>query len=439
MMDHPLRAALAAELHARPFLRLAEAVSLTHYAIYADGQPDIHETLLHALCRDTGIDAPHEGATHYAVQSPCGWHLKWERHTEFSTFTFVAPRRDTGYFDDLAIDGIPAAWFARLAGIRFVAVRMELLSGDAARRVCGDLRRWIDGPALVGSRVLGGGKVFCDWHVRDDGFMRFLVVDEDFREEQGGRLLQRLYEIETYRMMALLALPVARRMSRELDEIHAALHALMQRMDASGADGDDAALLVKLTHLAVRVESLSGSGARFSASRAYEKLVLARIHELREERIEGMLTIAEFMERRFAPAMETCRSVWARHEQIAARIARAVDLLRTRVNLAQEKDVTRLLAGMERTARNQLHLQHAVEGLSVAAISYYVLSLATAAFKALHVMNLPVDPELAEGLLIAPVVFAVIHITRRTRARLARAEAVHDSAPVHAAALKQAG
>ena len=309
MMDHPLRAALAAELHARPFLRLAEAVSLTHYAIYADGQPDIHETLLHALCRDTGIDAPHEGATHYAVQSPCGWHLKWERHTEFSTFTFVAPRRDTGYFDDLAIDGIPAAWFARLAGIRFVAVRMELLSGDAARRVCGDLRRWIDGPVLVGSHVLGGGKVFCDWHVRDDGFMRFLVVDEDFREEQGGRLLQRLYEIETYRMMALLALPVARRMSRELDEIHAALHVLMQRMDASGADGDDAALLVKLTHLAVRVESLSGSGARFSASRAYEKLVLARIHELREERIEGMPTIAEFMERRFAPAMETCRSV----------------------------------------------------------------------------------------------------------------------------------
>ncbi|MBY4666172.1 DUF3422 family protein, partial [Burkholderia contaminans] len=147
MMDHPLRAALAAELHARPFLRLAEAVSLTHYAIYADGQPDIHETLLHTLCRETGIAAPHEGATHYAVQSPSGWHLKWERHTEFSTFTFVAPRRDTGYFDDLAIEGIPAAWFARLAGIRFVAVRMELLSGDAARLVCADLRRWIDGPA----------------------------------------------------------------------------------------------------------------------------------------------------------------------------------------------------------------------------------------------------------------------------------------------------
>jgi uncharacterized membrane-anchored protein len=253
--------------------------------------------------------------------------------------------------------------------------------------------------------------------------MRFLVIDDGFREEQGGRLLQRLYEIETYRMMALLSLPIARRMSRDLDEIHASLQSLMQSMDAGGADCDDSQLLVKLTHLAVRVESLSGSGGRFSASRAYEKLVLARIQELREERIEGMPTIQEFMERRFAPAMETCRSVWARHEQIAARIARAVDLLRTRVNLAQEQDVTRLLAGMERTARNQLHLQHAVEGLSVAAISYYVLSLAAAAFKALHGLRIPLDPELAEGLAIGPVVLAVIVITRRTRGRLRKREA----------------
>ncbi|WP_036001334.1 DUF3422 family protein [Paraburkholderia caribensis] len=420
MMDHPLRAELAAELHARPFLKLAESVSLVHYAIYAEHNPSIHETALRALCSGTGIPLPANGATHYSVQSPFGWHLKWERHTEFSTFTFVIPRSDTDYFSDTGLDGIPASWFEEIAGNRFVACRMELLSGDHARTVREAPTQWIDGPVLVGSSVLGGGRVFCDWSVRADGFMRFVVIDEDFREEQGGRLLQRLYEIETYRMMALLTRPIARKLSRDLDDIHTSLQSLMQRMDSPGVAGDDAQLLVKLTHLAVRLESLSGSGGRFSASRAYEKLVLARIQELREERIEGMPTIQEFMERRFAPAMETCRSVWARHEQIAARIARAVDLLRTRVNLAQEKDVTRLLAGMERTARNQLHLQHAVEGLSVAAISYYVLSLAAAAFKALHVLSIPIEPELAEGIAIGPVVLAVIAITRRTRGRMAK-------------------
>lgn len=416
LVDHPLRASLVAELHARPFLRLSGSVSLTHYAIYSDEDPAIHESLVRTLCEQTGMALPADGVTHYAVQSAFGWHLKWERHTEFSTFTFVSPRDDTDYFNDLAIHGVPADWLALLAGKRFHAVRMELLSGQAAA-VSGNLRDWLDGPVLVGSDVLGGGKVYCDWNVRADGYMCILAIDEDFREEQGGRLLQRLYEIETYRMMALLALPVARKLGRELDDIHASLQELMRAMDARRAGEDDAGLLDRLTELAVRVESLSGHSGRFSASRAYERIVLARIQELREQRIEGMPTIAEFMERRFGPAMETCRSVWSRHEQIAARVARAVDLLRTRVNLAQERDVTRLLAGLERTARNQLHLQHAVEGLSVAAISYYVLSIAAAGLKALHVVRLPLDPELAEGLLILPVVLIVFGVIKRSRTR----------------------
>jgi len=417
LADHPLRAALAAELHARPFLRVAGNASVTHYAIYADNHPEIHERLLRALCTETGIDMPVEGVRHYATASSYGWQLKWERHTEFSTFTFVASRTDSDYFNDLAIKGVRTQWLNMLSGLRFHALRMELISGSAIDSACNNLRKWMDGPILVGSHVLGGGKVFSDWRIGSDGYMRFLAVDHDFREEQGGRLLQRLCEIETYRMMALLAFPVARRLGSELDEIQASLQNLMQGMNSRCAGDDDADLLVRLTELAARVESLSGHGGRFSASRAYERLVLARIQELRERRIEGMPMVTEFMERRFTPAMETCKSIWVRHEEIAARVARAVDLLRTRVNLAQERDVTRLLAGLDRTSRNQLHLQHAVEGLSVAAISYYVLSLTAAALKALHVLKLPFDPELAEGLLIAPVILAVVAIVKRNRTR----------------------
>jgi len=417
VLDHPLRASLAAELHARPFLRLTGSASVTHYAIYTESDPAVHERLLRALCAETGMASPPPGARHYAAQSAFGWHLKWERHTEFSTFTFVAPRSNRAYFDDLAIRGVPPQWLEMLGGMRFHALRMELLAAGAGEAVCAHLRDWLAGPTLVGSHVLDGGKVFSDWSIGADGHMRILAIDDDFREEQGGRLLQRLYEIETYRMMALLALPVARSMGGDLDEIHAALQTLMRSMNTRRAGENDAELLVQLTDLAARVESLAEHGGRFSASWAYERLVLARIQELRERRIEGMPMISEFMERRFAPAMETCKSVWMRHEQLAARIARAVDLLRTRVNLTQERDVTRLLAGLDQTSRNQLNLQHAVEGLSVAAISYYVLSLAAAGFKALHVMNLPIDPELAEGLLIAPVVMAVFFITKRSRAR----------------------
>lgn len=418
-MDHFLRASLARELHARPFLRIGGSVALTHFAIYSDGDPAIHEVLLRSLCRRTNLEVPADGTTHYSARWNEETQLKWERHTEFSTFTFVAQRHDEDYFSDLPSRHVPSEWFRGFEGKRFVAIRMELVSGDATAAARENVRQWIDGPILVGSEVLGGGQVYCDWTIRPDGFSRFLVIDDDFREEQGGRLLQRLYEIETYRMMALLALPVARELGRSLDELQAALQPLMHSMDMSQGRRNDAELLVRLTHLAVRIESLAGASGRFSASRAYEKLVLARIQELREERIEGMPTIAEFMERRFAPAMETCKTVWARHEQFAGRVARAVDLLRTRVNLAQEEDTTRLLEGMNQTARNQLRLQHAVEGLSVAAISYYVLSLTSAGLKALHTLHFPLDPELAEGLLIVPVVLLVMRTIRRSKGKRA--------------------
>ncbi|MGN6652708.1 DUF3422 family protein, partial [Trinickia sp.] len=140
-----------------------------------------------------------------------------------------------------------------------------------------------------------------------------------------------------------------------------------------------------------------------------------RIAELREEGIVGFPTIAEFMQRRLLPAMQTCSSVWTRHQQSATRVARAVDLLRTRVNLAQEEHTTALLEGMNRTSKTQLRMQHAVEGLSVAAISYYVLNLSGAALRALHAAHLSLDPDVLEGLLILPVVAAVVLFTGRIR------------------------
>jgi uncharacterized membrane-anchored protein len=60
-------------------------------------------------------------------------------------------------------------------------------------------------------------------------------------------------------------------------------------------------------------------------------------------------------------------------------------------------------------------MQHAVEGLSVAAISYYVLNLSGAALRALHAVHLALDPEIVEGLLILPVVAAVVLFTGRIR------------------------
>ncbi|MDN0076780.1 DUF3422 domain-containing protein [Crenobacter sp. SG2303] len=425
MLDHALRGPLAGEAHARPFLRLEGPARLSHLAVYSD-EPDgeVHPRLIAELCAAFGIAPPPPSASHFRFQHD-GFHLKWERHIEFSTFTFVLEGARGEPFSNTAISRVPEPWLAQLQGKRLVALHAEVLCGDVAARTHGSLRQWFTGPVLVGSRVLTGGEVWCDWHINPDGFSRFLVLDLDFREAQVGRLLQRLSEIETYRMMALLALPIARTMAGTLSKLEAELSAIMERMDANADGSEDPALLQSLTHLAVRVQALSAYSNRFSASRAYDRLLSARIVELREERIEGVPTIGEFMERRQAPAMDTCQTVQARQEQLATLVARAIDLLRTRVNLAQERQTHALLQGMNRTAQTQLHMQHAVEGLSVAAISYYVLSLVGVGLKALKGGGLAIEPEVVEGMLIAPVALGVFFGVRRLRKKFTLAGQHH--------------
>ena len=417
--DYPLRCELANEVHARPFLQIEAPARVTHVAVFDDeaGREDIHYPLIRELCMTLGITPPAEADRHLSFQDQ-SFQLKWERHLEFSTFTFVCKQPADAPFSDQAGVAPGELWTSALRQRRLVAIQIEVLKGELALAARQQRLDWFGGPALVGSKVLGGGEVWCDWLIRPDGFSRFMVLDLDFRENQVGRLVQRLAEIETYRLMALLALPLARQMLSALDQLELDLAEVMRRMAADHLSSEDPELLLLLTDLAGQIETLSGLGNSFSASQAYDRLVLARITELREERIEGVPTIGEFMERRLSPAMDTCRAAQRRQASIALRVSRAIDLLRTRVNLVQEKQVTELLHGMNRTAGTQLKLQHAVEGLSVVAISYYAISLISHLLNSLHEIGLHFNAAMTEGVLI-PVIIALTFLSvRGTRRKI---------------------
>ena len=138
---------------------------------------------------------------------------------------------------------------------------------------------------------------------------------------QAGRVVQRLLEIDTYRIMALLALPVARdagsvlsAWERELAQINASM--------VTAGEATEPTLLKSLTRLAAEIEhEESQTRYRFGAADAYCELMQRRIDELREQRIQGLQTFREFTERRLAPAMSTCRS--SRHgRSLSLRVAR---------------------------------------------------------------------------------------------------------------------
>jgi uncharacterized membrane-anchored protein len=312
------------------------------------------------------------------------------------------------------MEGIP--------GRTIVAAHAKLIAAGGVPPDAATLAEHFSGNIAVGAEVGdGAGFAYTDFRIHSDGCARFLVLNRHFTPAQAGRTLQRLFEIEAYRMMALLALPVARIQSPRISAVERALAALTEKI--SSEDGGGEALLGQLTKLAAEVENaLAMNQSRLSACGAYYELVRSRIAELRERRLAGVQTIDEFMTRRLAPAVATVATVSRRLRDLSERVAQASGLLSTRVDIAREKQNQILLASMDRRARLQLRLQQAVEGLSVVAITYYVVGLVGYGAKALKRTGVNVDPDLAIGLAIPVVAVLAAFALRRLRRRIAATE-----------------
>ncbi|MBF0304716.1 MAG: DUF3422 domain-containing protein [Alphaproteobacteria bacterium] len=411
--SHPLRERLAAEVHARPYELLTAPVRASHLALVTgEALRDADRLALDALCARFGVAPPPAGANYFSLESG-PFRLRWERHTEFSTYTLFRFEPFDEPFAATALDLAPPDWLSGLPGELLVGLHLAI---ETVERPAAALSSLFDGNQVIGSQVMGGAaRAWTDCRIHGDGFGRVLVRDQGLTLGQAGRLVQRLLEIETYRMMALLAFPVAGQAAVGISRIEAGLGGVVERM-AAPAGGDDRALLEELMRLAAESEALTAASAyRFSAARAYWDIVRRRVEELREERIAGTQTIAEFMDRRLAPAMATAQWTAERQTALATRVVRTGDLLRTRVDIALEEKNRDLLASMNRRAELQLRLQETVEGLSVVAISYYLIGLVGYAAKGLKAAGVPVDAEIAALVSLPIILGAVWAGTRRLR------------------------
>lgn len=416
--DHPLRRELHDEVHARPTVPLPVPARVSFLALLS-GPENLPAERAHiaALCARFGKPAPAESANHYLVDlGPV--RLKWERHTEFTRYKVIADGDPADPFGTPPITLLPADWVAALPGQLLVSTHIALLPASGPLDYGVISQRYFDGNTLVGSKIGQGAAIaLTDLRVQADGSSRLLIHDDHLTQRQAGRMVQRLVEIDTYRMLALLALPVARALNpflaaseRELAEITT----LMQ-------DGprEDPHLLERLTRLQSAIESrYADHRFRFSAAAAYYALVQRRIEELREDRLPGLQTVREFMERRLAPAMSTCTTVSGTIDALSERVARSTNLLSTRVGMAREQQNQRLLEGMARRAKLQLRLQQTVEGLSVAAISYYLVGLVGYGAKALKASGVHIDPDLAIGIAVPFVVLFAAYGVRHIRKHL---------------------
>lgn len=406
---HAERNKLMAEAHSRPYTPLPSPCLATRIANLSRPEEDLaHMT---ALCRRLAAPEPGPEARWCAINAGT-WQLRWERHTEASTWTFYRPLAEgvVPGADETALDEVPRDWLGEIPGEILVGAHIVLLRARPELATAVRVEE-------IAVHVAGGtAQVYTDFRPGPDLFTRIQIIQPEADANNAGRMVQRLFEIETYRLLAMLAFPLAEPAGRVLARLEEAAAAAALDVCKDGGVESDRALLNHLAGLAGEAQALLGrTSFRFSAARAYYGLVRERIEQLRETRMEGRPTLAEFMERRLAPAMRTCTAVAERLQDVVAHISTTSQLLNTRVDVAAEANNERLLASMERRARLQLRLQQTVEGLSVAAISYYALGLLSYIFKAGESFWHRFDPALATGISAPVVIFVVWRTLHRVR------------------------
>jgi uncharacterized membrane-anchored protein len=379
---HPQRLTLHNELHARPSLYFDEPAHVFHLAFLAnDGQCD---TLLSRCCPGPVDPDAAQGITRLE-----GHALKWERHAEFLTLTLVVPSSsqepDWSQPPKTLMDRVEPFMQHVINAVQIVVRNDASFSGDLSaygfKDPCGS--------------CIGGGDatVWSDFRLSEDGTNRFLFVNKRLNAYRQGRMIRRLLEIETYRMMASLSLTTAKTLSAQLNVFDKTLVNLSER-NAGPDTGNAKALLTDIASLSAQVVSNTAKTRhRFSATQAYAQLVFERLGELRETHVGDCQRLGIFIERRFKPTVRYCDVTEQRLEQLAKSVANLGDLLQARVQVEMEEQNSEILSSLNARADTQIKIQRAVEGLSIIAITYYLLSLFKLFYSGLHTLGADISPR----------------------------------------------
>ena len=412
---HPLRDRVLAEMHARPFRPMRAPTRLLHFAFMTDAaQAGADRARLAALCLAHAVDPLPEDARHHFVVLD-GTRLRWEQHSEFTTYTLAEEAPPDRAFEPPTPGVQTLAETLTPPGPLLVMADLHLVSqqGEIALDGLFDMNSFAACEAADRNAV-----VATDFLARDNGAVRILVIDRGLTPIRAGALVRRLLEIETYRTLSLLGLPEAQRLAPHVSQAEGKLAAIAREMTGADDLATDHRLLNELTTLAARLEvEITASSYRFGASRAYDQIVTQRLAAIGETPYGGHSSLQSYLARRVGPAMRTCAILQERQASLSNKLAAAANLLRTRVDVEIEQQNRDLLRSMNERTRLQLRLQQTVEGLSVAAISYYIVGLIAYVLKGLKDSGHGPDPALGTAIAVPFCILFVAWVVRRIRKR----------------------
>jgi uncharacterized membrane-anchored protein len=417
LTPHPLRAVILGEVHARPFTAIETPRRILHFGFDTSGEAaKADRAALADFCARHALEPLQAAAKHHRVNFG-GATLRWEQHSEFTTYTWELPSDAGPPFHPAASSLAAPMTYVPQPGPLLVALDLHLLAEAAGKKI--KIENLFDRASLAVAENSDGTALFAtDFQADPSGFVRVLLLDRGLGAERAGAVVQRIIETETYRTLALLGLPEAQRLSPSIARIEMRLAEVTEEMRRAHQLIDNQRLLDELTALAAELEAgAAASHFRFGASRAYNEIVQMRLQTIGERKVDVYPTWSSFLARRLSPAMRTCVTTEERQAALSEKLSRAANLLRTRVDVELERQNRDLLKSMNDRTRLQLRLQTTVEGLSVAAVSYYVVGLFHYLMEGLHQKGVPVDVTLATALFVPVAVLAIWFTVRGIRKR----------------------
>ena len=411
--QHPLRARILGELHTRPVRPLETPARILHFAFLTNSaQAEADRAALAKACLERGVSKPDAQARQFRLEFSNAV-LLWERHGEFVTHSWEFAGADSvSPFNPSPAVLMQSVQLLPQPGPLMVAADLHMLAGKA-----GELSK-IFGPLQMAVAEVNDRRALIATDFAPDtfGFVRIFISNRAMPPVTAGALAQRALEIETYRTLALMGLPEAQRLAPSIRHIEEKLPSVLDDLKQSKGVEANRQLLDELTSLAAELEvGAAASLFRFGATRAYDDLVQSRLKAIGETPLPDYPSWSAFLTRRLNPAIRTCLDTEARQAELSRKLARAAALLRARVDTEVEAQNGDLLRKMGERVKMQLRLQQTVEGLSVAAITYYIASILLHEFEGLHSAGVHVDPPIATAAFIPFVAAFVWWTVRRIR------------------------
>ena len=429
-LEHPMRRLLNDELHARQFNEFHGTGRFIRYVYFTQSHDKGLMKQINALLQK--YELPKMGGAEKFVRHETGqFAIRVERHTEFISISLIDVDDTPALFgakaayDEAAFSHLPFSEIAAFDHPVFHAMWLEIFTMPDNQPLAHEMQETLVGRAVSASKISsGGGHLYYSFDIDKAGYSRIALLNDKIAGHRMGRVIQRVIELETYRLLALLNLPKVKEFSAKLDVIETELRSATEQLsavhdaDKAGQSVDEAdKLLARLTSLSADLEKIySQTSYRFAASKAYYEIVNARLFELSTSRLNGFQSIRGFLERRMSPAMQSATAFARRMDRLSNRNAYAGQLQRSQTELALQKQNHDLLSSMNSRTSAQLRLQQTVEGLSIAAVTYYGVGLVGYLAAAFPLADYGLDKKIIQALfvpIIAYVVWRQVKLVRK--------------------------